>query len=130
MNKKMNWNDAMKYAESLGEGWRLPSLKELQTLFDYNKGVCVLPSEQSGYWSSTTGADYPSVAWYVYFGNGYVYGGYKSHGNFCVRCVRGGQFDYHGNLIVMGLTEGQEQITLNEDGTITDNCTGLTWEAA
>ena len=129
MNKKMNWLEALDYADSLGEGWRLPNCKELLILWDYDTMAPIIEMEPFYYWSSTTLAYYPYLAWDVSFYNGYVYNNNK-YDNFYVRCVRGGQFDYQGSLIVMGLAEGQARITLNEDGTITDNCTGLTWEAA
>ena len=91
MSEKMDWNDAMKYAESLGEGWRLPSLKELMTLWDYEAGKSIVPINPSPYWSSSTYASYPHYAWYVNFNKGYVSYDDKYGYNFYVRCVRGGQ---------------------------------------
>jgi len=91
---KMTWNDAIEYATSLGEGWRLPTITELLTLVDHSKydHCCKtnsLKCVSSYYWSSTTYASYTSYAWYVYFYNGVVNHNYKT-GNMYVRCVRGG----------------------------------------
>jgi hypothetical protein len=44
----------------------------------------------SGYWSSTTGANYTDSAWIVFFYDGYVYYNYKSNYGY-VRAVRAGQ---------------------------------------
>ena len=90
---RMTQFEAFKYAESLGEGWRLPTIKELISLVDYERShsSCKTNSLQnfsSYYWSSTSHAYNTSFAWVVYFGSGYVHYGYKSY-NYYVRCVRG-----------------------------------------
>ncbi len=80
--KCRKWEEAKKYCESNeaklpGEGWRLPTVKELISLVDYDKhspaiDPLFLGTKSSYYWSSTTYA-YDSVgAWYVSFSNGYV----------------------------------------------------------
>jgi len=93
--EEMTWDDAMSYAESLGNGWRIPTIKELITLVDYglinNVTVKHVPFQNipSGYWSSTSlasSSDY-AYAWCVYFGDGYVDYGNKSD-SYYVRCVR------------------------------------------
>jgi hypothetical protein len=43
------------------------------------------------YWSSTSFADYPDLAWIVYMWLGYVGDGGKSYSNLYVWPVRGGQ---------------------------------------
>jgi hypothetical protein len=45
-------------------------------------------TDASGYWSSTTSADYSSYAWKVDFDSGSVGDYSKSSGSYCVRCVR------------------------------------------
>ena len=104
------WERALAYCEGLSLGdytdWRLPTIKELQSLVDYSRLSPAINTTYfsntaaSQYWSSTTnvGNDYtvwwgPSgtnFAWYVYFDDGYVGHGNKSTAGY-VRAVRGGQ---------------------------------------
>jgi hypothetical protein len=81
------------------KGWRLPGIQELASLFDPNNpgGNPDLPPghpfsnvQSSGYWSATTGAFGPSVAWVVDFSNGGVFTDGKAATVF-VWCARGGQ---------------------------------------
>ena len=80
--------------------WRLPTIAELQTIVDLSAPGCSSgspcidaaafgPTVASGYWSSTTFANSPLVAWYVAFGNGYVGNALKGVDKY-VRAVRGG----------------------------------------
>jgi len=60
--QKINWQTALQTAQSLGNGWRLPNVKELASIIDYQ---CFAPpanstifpdtptSEDSGFWTST-----------------------------------------------------------------------------
>lgn len=95
-NVKRIWGDAMRYCNvlSLGgySGWRLPSIEELETLIDKTKQPTIdqslFPNAKSSYyWSSTTLANYTSLAWYVYFNDGFAYFNDKTN-YFYVRCVR------------------------------------------
>ena len=68
--------------------WRLPNVKELQSLIDYgryNPALCNAAGtgqwtagdpftgvQSDYYWSSSTGADYTALAWYVSLCYGYV----------------------------------------------------------
>jgi len=59
--------------------WRLPNVRELQSLVDYSRNaVPAIPTGtpfltvQSMYWSSTIYANYPLYAWFVNFIGGYV----------------------------------------------------------
>lgn len=55
----MNWYDARKACAALGNGWRLPTKNELNTLYQ-NKNAIGYYSDMNYYWSS-------SVDYYNYF---------------------------------------------------------------
>ncbi len=88
--KGMIWNEAIKYAETLGDNWRLPTIHELFSLIDFSRDnpACKITNTHcSYYWSSTTRAGYMSCAWYV----GFYYGGMSydgKNGSYYVRCVK------------------------------------------
>ena len=88
---------AINVCGALGADWRLPTKKELMSIVDYSIpypgptiNTIFTNTKQSTYWSSTTYANDPDFAWYVYFSNGYVDSYYKSV-SYYVRCVRAGQ---------------------------------------
>ena len=113
------WADALTAANGLKSGdagtgltdgskagdWRLPNVRELQSLVDYGRYNPALPNtlgtgkwaegdpfqgvQSSFYWSSTTYADDPTYAWFVNFYDGDVGDGDKSN-SYYVWCVRGG----------------------------------------
>ena len=77
--------------------WRLPNVREMQSLVDYGRSDLALPSghpftaiQSYYYWSSTTYANGTGSAWYVYLGDGYVYYDDKTYSVY-VWPVRGGQ---------------------------------------
>ena len=77
--------------------WRLPNLREMQSLIDYGRASPALPSDlpftsvQSYYyWTSTTYAGNASLAWYVFLVTGFVDSDGKSSTYF-VWPVRGGE---------------------------------------
>ena len=91
--KEMPWKESAEYAESLGDGWRVPAVEELESLLD--RSLCnpvvrkdVPFRDSSYYWSSTTYASATDHAWRVYFHSGNV-GYYYKSGSYYVRCVRG-----------------------------------------
>jgi hypothetical protein len=103
------WADALSAANGLADSsgdlsdgskagdWRLPNVRELQSLVDYCRWNPALPAGHpftnvvsSYYWSSTSYASDPSTTvWVVYFFDGYVYSNDQSS-NCHVWCVRGG----------------------------------------
>jgi len=111
-SKRMNWHDALSYAEQLSQlfhgDWRLPTIQELQSIVDYAKyrpaidlkAFSLDPDSFTSYkgalpsmnyfWSSTSyaGPLDPSRAWFVDFNNGFVAHLDKTEA-YCVRCVRG-----------------------------------------
>ncbi|MDD5011978.1 MAG: DUF1566 domain-containing protein, partial [Phycisphaerae bacterium] len=81
----MSWSDALLAVTALNSAayggysdWRLPNIKELQSIVDYGRvgpaiDTTYFPNAQSySYWSSTTLAGGTVYAWYVYFDDGYV----------------------------------------------------------
>ena len=83
----MTWEEAKAYCESKGKGWRLPTIKEFQTILDYDRSTPVLPEAFSSvvstsYWSSTTYVNYTDYAWYVDLDDGYVYNDNKTNNNY------------------------------------------------
>lgn len=74
--------------------WRLPSILELQGIVDLTAGSPTIdpifgPTVANIYWSATSNATTPTAAWWVSFGNGWVFNFYKD-GTYYVRAVRGG----------------------------------------
>lgn len=90
--KEMNWSDAMEYAKRLKEGgcndWRLPTISELQNVFDYEKGEPKIKCEGMSYfWSSTEYYNNSDYAWLVLLNYGTTLFSTKVTGH-AVRCVR------------------------------------------
>ena len=87
----MAFDKALHYCENFGDSWRLPTIQELLSIFDYSKigAVTDLPDMRlSYYWSSDIYAYGSNCVWGVYFYNGAVdYGTNTLH--HYIRCVRG-----------------------------------------
>jgi Protein of unknown function (DUF1566) len=89
------WADAKTYCAGVGAtlggtGWRLPTMKELQTIIDESTliDLTAFPrSPASPVWSSSLLAGSPSTAWFVDFLNGTTFGEDVS-ATLHVRCVR------------------------------------------
>jgi hypothetical protein len=92
------WAGAKTYCGDIGSslggtGWRLPTMKELQTIVDDSRSgpsidPTAFPASPSGvFWSSSPVAGMPSSAWCVVFSSGYATNvDITNTGN--VRCVR------------------------------------------
>ena len=92
------WAGAKTYCAGVGAtlggtGWRLPTMKELQTIVDESRSKpsidpTAFPGAPTAYfWSSSPVAGSPSDAWLVYFYSGYT-GYYEMSDSYAVRCVR------------------------------------------
>ncbi len=121
----MDWEDALDFANTLADGsvthnsgdcglsdlsaegaWRLPNVRELQSLVHYGVTGPVVPNtagtgkwtagdpfsgvQSSSYWSSTTRASHTGYAWIVFMTNGNVSLDFKTFSR-RVWPVRGGQ---------------------------------------
>ena len=106
---KKTWAEALSAAATVANGiggltdgsqpgdWRLPNVREFQSLVDYGRSNPALPDNhpfdgvQGFYWSSTTFPD-PTLAWDVFIGgNGMAEGFDKDVADDYVWCVRGGR---------------------------------------
>ena len=95
----MTWENSLVYAENLTLGghsdWRLPTIKELQSISDGNLRAPSLDktyftgATTTFYWSSTSLANDASQAWYLDSDYGLTTYAAKT-GMWHVRCVRGG----------------------------------------
>jgi len=83
------WVQAIAFCEELDfaehDDWRLPNVKELQTIIDYSrKSPCIDPiflnTVASAYWSGTTYLGNTDFAWYWWFANGNLSNGLKAGG--------------------------------------------------
>ena len=106
---RVTWEHALDFVAGMNDGiyadcnagqtdWRLPNVKELQSLIDYGNCSPCLPTGHlfSGvvldyYWSSTTNANNMYYAWYVFLNVGHVRNDHKVDYHAYVWPVRGGE---------------------------------------
>lgn len=86
----LNWSQALAYAE--GGIWRVPNIKELQSLLERSCtnpaiNLAIFPNTSNSAWSSSTFASVSSSAWYLNFYSGDSFQGNKGSGP-SVRLVR------------------------------------------
>ena len=85
------WDEAKAYCRSLGAGWRLPTVKELESLIDDLRSdpamdPAAFPSALSGnFWSLTVYMGAPASPWLIDFSDGWTAITDSSTNN--VRCV-------------------------------------------
>ena len=108
--------------------WRLPNVRELQTIADKSLSIPVIdaaafPNTPASYfWSGSSYVALPSNAWGVYFFVGLSLAYLKSFYYF-VRLVRGGQ-----SSALLSEARPNADYTDNGDGTVTHKPTGLIWK--
>lgn len=75
-SSSFTWSEAQNHCSNLtldGDGWRVPSLKELQTIVDETKSYPAIDPNAfpdtplDEFWTSSLKADAPNLAWYVDF---------------------------------------------------------------
>jgi len=86
LDKSMPWQEAMDYCESLGDGWKLPTVEELQSVLDYTKLSPAIkldvPVQSDWYWSSTVYVGDTDFAWVVSLNYGNVINDSKTNTNY------------------------------------------------
>ena len=100
-NTKMNWAEAKRYCSDLSlaghDDWRLPTIKELQSIVDISKYNPAIKkgfknvSTSDFYWSSSVCVSDTKDAWLVRFKVGSTLNHHDKTDERYVRCVRGRQ---------------------------------------
>lgn len=66
---ELEWDDAKKWCESLGEGYELPN-RLVMLAICMNEVTAALLTNLKYYWTASESEDYPSRAWGQYWGAG------------------------------------------------------------
>ncbi|MBK7001118.1 MAG: DUF1566 domain-containing protein [Rhodoferax sp.] len=109
--------------------WRLPNIRELQTILDRSvypaiDNAAFPNTPSSSFWSGSPYAGDSNSAWDVHFGYGFAYYDTNRSNDYAVRLVRGGQS--FGPLL--GITRPTSDYVDNSNGTVTHTPTNLTWK--
>lgn len=93
-SNKYTWDNALLACAAYSQAgtsagqWRLPTIKELETIYAKKDGLTGVGSfAGDNYWSATEGSGSSIRAWLVSFYDGYTYNNGTSL-NISVRCVR------------------------------------------
>ncbi len=126
--KWMQSKEIVEYCDNLEldgyTDWRLPLMKELQSIADYGEFLPAIDMEAflnmprlvSGIWTFPR-SDHPEHVWHIGFPDGHVMGQH-TYSRKLVRCVRADNgAAYHANSFID-----------NGDGTVTDNVTKRVWQ--
>ncbi len=115
--------------------WRLPNIRELQTIIDWSVGSpaidsvafpnTIINTPTLGYfWSSSLDVSNARFAWYANFRSGGISLDGRHDGSLAVRLVRGGQSS--GSLL--SITRPTSDYVDNGNGTVTHTPTRLIWK--
>jgi len=99
----VTWQEALDGVEAMNKkaagrhtDWRLPNIRELESLVDISSHSPAMPSNHpfagiaDGYWSSTTSTYEPRYSWVLYTRDGAVGVGFKAKPDFYAWAVRRG----------------------------------------
>jgi hypothetical protein len=93
----VTYEDAQKAIADFGDGWRMPTCHELESLRYLSRHDPAIDTERypdtqsRAYWTSTPCAWNDAAVWVVHFRYGYVYSDGHRSNSACVRAVRAGQ---------------------------------------
>ena len=135
--RKFEWEDAISFCIRLNfagrQDWRIPLKEEFESLVDISQSRPALSEDHpfqnvqiDCYWLSNITAKISNNAWVINMGSGSSKFYSRTNKEF-IWPVRGGTYDSLGSLIIQGCQKGQERFTDNQNGTVTDNRTGLIW---
>jgi len=82
----MGWDEAKKACDSLGGGWRLPTINELEKINKFKDKIGEF-QKKDGYWSSTPNGPNARFTWDFSYGNGRSFDKLVYYGQY-VRAVR------------------------------------------